>query len=99
MTAVVKCDHLVEARAHILHARDFGEEGGELPHALFERMDAFQRFRLFLEKLREMMSDHGGAGAGGHHNVLGLVEDFEEVAGYGARFGTISTIKSGLAAA
>ena len=55
MAAVVERDDLVEPRADVFDAGDFGEERGEFEDAFFQGVDARERLRLLVEQLGEMM--------------------------------------------
>ena len=67
-------------------SRNFGKESGKLKNPFFQRVDPFQRLRLLLEQLREMMRYHGGAGARRHDNTLAGFENFQEMPRHRAGF-------------
>ena len=58
-----------------------------------------QRVGLVREKLGEVVRDHRRAGARGHHDVLGIAEDVQKVAGDLRGFVAVAAIEGGLAAA
>ncbi len=99
VAAVVERDDVFEARAHVFHLRDFGEEGRELVHALRQRVDARQRFGLFVEQIGEMVADHRSARARGNHDVFAGFERLQKVPRHGARFVAIAAVEGGLSAA
>ena len=101
VAAIVKRDHVFHARAHVFHAAPPAVRNVENSQTvLLDRVDARQRLRLLVEEFREMMRDHGGAGAGRHHDALARCRTYlQEVARHGAGFRAIAAVEGGLPAA
>ncbi len=99
VTAIVIRDQMGETRSHVFHAGHFQQKPGKLPHPGLQPAGLFQPVRLFVEEIRKMMRDHGGAGSRGDHHVVGVAKDLQEMARHLPRLLAITAVEGGLAAA